>query len=104
MVFIAAGLLLPFLNPRRGLSVETRAATLLLALFVPSQIVVSLLGEGVRDLSKHLAAAQLCLDLLWVLLVLQLLAWVSAKVSVKTISAKTIASAQIGTGVRPSHS
>jgi hypothetical protein len=73
-VFIAAGLLLPFLNPRRGLSVETRAATLLLALFIPSQIVVSLLGEGVRDLSKHLAAAQLCLDLLWVLLVLQLLA------------------------------
>lgn len=90
-LFIAAGLLLPFLS--RRLSVETRAATLLLALFIPSQMAVGLLGEGVRDLSKHLAAAQLCLDLLWVFLVLQLVAWVSAK---------TTASAQTETGVRPS--
>ena len=39
-------------------------ATLLLALFIPTQIAISLLGEGIRDLSKHLWAAQLALDLL----------------------------------------
>ncbi|MEG2425063.1 SDR family NAD(P)-dependent oxidoreductase, partial [Glutamicibacter sp.] len=40
---------------------------LLLALFVVSQVVIVLLGEGVRDMSKHLWAAQLALDMLVVL-------------------------------------
>jgi hypothetical protein len=93
LVFLAAGVLLPFLNLRHAASVEMRMATLLLALFIPSQIAFSLLGEGLRDLSKHLAAAQLCLDLLCVFLVLQLIAWASVKTTI---------SAQIGTGVRPS--
>lgn len=44
-------------------------AMLLLALVFLSQVVVSLLGEGVRDLSKHLAGAQYSLDLLAVLTV-----------------------------------
>lgn len=37
---------------------------LFIALFVPSQIVVCLLGDGVRDLSRHLWAAQLAIDLM----------------------------------------
>jgi hypothetical protein len=78
LVILAAGLLVPFLSPRSGWSVEMRMATLLLALFIPSQIVVSVLGEGLRDLSKHLAAAQLSLDLLCVFLVLQLASWAAA--------------------------
>jgi hypothetical protein len=93
LVFLAAGLLLPFVNLRSTVSIEMRMATLLLALFIPSQIAFSLLGEGLRDLSKHLAAAQLCLDLLCVFLILQLIAWASAKTTI---------SAQTGTGVRPS--
>ncbi len=40
------------------------AASLFLALFCASQIGVSLLGEGVRDLGKHLWGAQLALDFL----------------------------------------
>ena len=45
------------------------APTLLfLSVFVVTQAVVSLVGEGIRDLSKHLWAAQLALDLLVVAL------------------------------------
>lgn len=51
------------------------AAGLLLGLFVASQIVVAMLGEGVRDLSKHLWAAQLALDMLVLLIALQALGW-----------------------------
>lgn len=40
----------------------------LLALFAVSQVPVVLLGEGVRDLSKHLAGAQMALDFLIVLM------------------------------------
>ena len=52
---------------------------LLLALFVVSQIVVGLLGEGVRDLSKHLWAAQMALDMLVVLIGAQCLGWCWAR-------------------------
>lgn len=72
---IVMGLLLPFLPYKSAISGEIKTATLILAAFIPSQFAVSLLGEGVRDLSKHLAAAQFCLDLLCVLLVLQLAAY-----------------------------
>ena len=48
---------------------------LLLALFVVSQVVIVLLGEGVRDMSKHLWAAQLALDMLVVLTAVQGLGW-----------------------------
>lgn len=44
------------------------APVLLLALLVISQVPVVLLGEGVRDLSKHLAGAQYAFDLMLVLL------------------------------------
>ncbi len=93
LALLTAGLLLPFLCPRSVGSVEIRAATLLLALVIPSQFVISLLGDGVRDLSKHLAAAQLSLDLLCVFLVLQVAAWISAK----WISVRKRASEQIET-------
>jgi hypothetical protein len=44
------------------------APLLLLLLLSLSQVPVALLGEGVRDLSKHLAGAQYALDLMLVLL------------------------------------
>jgi len=44
-----------------------RSAIATLSLFVISQIVICLLGEGVRDLSRHLSAAQFALDILTVL-------------------------------------
>ena len=40
------------------------ALVLLLALVFVSQVAVSLVGEGVRDLSKHLSGAQFALDLM----------------------------------------
>ena len=54
---------------------QLAAGGLLLGLFVVSQLIIVLLGEGVRDLSKHLWAAQLALDMLVVLTVLQCLGW-----------------------------
>jgi hypothetical protein len=51
-------------EPADGLA----APLLLLALVCVSQVPVVLLGEGVRDLSKHLAGAQYALDLMLVLL------------------------------------
>jgi len=72
---IIAGFLLPFVTYKSAVSAEIKTATLILALFIPSQFAVSLLGEGVRDLSKHLAGAQFSLDLLGVFLVLQLAAY-----------------------------
>lgn len=51
---------------------------LFLNAFVYSQIVISLLGEGLRDLSKHLIAAQLALDLLVVVTVVNVAALVVA--------------------------
>jgi len=77
-VLILAGIALVFVRHRSVVSVEMKTVTLLLALFIPSQFAVSLLGEGVRDLSKHLAAAQFCLDLLCVLLIVQAAALISA--------------------------
>lgn len=47
------------------------SAILFLALFLASQVAVGLLGEGIRDLSKHLWAAQLALDILLCLLLYQ---------------------------------
>ncbi|MEJ5029674.1 hypothetical protein [Comamonas sp. MYb69] len=48
---------------------------LLLALLVVSQVIIVLLGEGVRDMSKHLWAAQLALDMLVLLVAVQGLGW-----------------------------
>ena len=50
-----------------------------LSLFIVSQIIISLLGEGIRDLSKHLWGAQLALDMLTVITALQLFALVSCR-------------------------
>jgi hypothetical protein len=75
LAIIIAGLLLPFVTYKSIVSAEIKTATLMLAVFIPSQFAVCLLAEGVRDLSKHLAGAQFSLDLLVVLLVLQLVAY-----------------------------
>nr|WP_312988123.1 hypothetical protein [Comamonas koreensis] len=48
---------------------------LLLALLVVSQVIIVMLGEGVRDMSKHLWAAQLALDMLVLLVAVQGLGW-----------------------------
>ena len=47
------------------------APLLLLVLLFASQVPIALLGEGVRDLSKHLAGAQFALDLMVVLVICQ---------------------------------
>ena len=49
--------------------------SLLLALLVVSQVIIVMLGEGVRDMSKHLWAAQLALDMLVLLVAVQGLGW-----------------------------
>lgn len=72
---IAAGLLVPFVRYKAVVSFEIRTVTLLLALFTLSQIPTALLGEGVRDLSKHLAGAQICLDILCVFLIYQIVVY-----------------------------
>lgn len=73
LVVIAAGLLLPFiaLAGRRG---SLAAFSVFLALFALSQIAVSIVGEGVRDLSHHLSAAQYAVDLLVLVCAVQM-AW-----------------------------
>lgn len=69
-LFIAAGLLAGLLRLPGASWVGT--GSLFLAVFIPSQMGISLLGEGIRDLSKHLWAAQLALDLLAILLATQI--------------------------------
>jgi hypothetical protein len=72
-VIVLAGLALSFLPISQSL--ELRALTLFLSLAVPTQIAMCLLGEGVRDLCKHLAGAQLCLDLLSMICLLHLISY-----------------------------
>ena len=50
-----------------------------LDLFVYSQIAVALLGEGLRDLSKHLISAQYALDLVVFLTIANLLTLVAGR-------------------------
>lgn len=57
---VASALVL--LRSKRSSSSALAAGVLILSVFAVSQVVVSLLGEGVRDLSKHLAGAQLSFD------------------------------------------
>ncbi|MFG5778963.1 hypothetical protein ACFIQF_18000 [Comamonas sp. J-3] len=85
-VFLVAALLLFALSRRSASSGLRRLAVggLLLSLLVVSQVLIALLGEGVRDLSKHLWAAQLALDMLVLLCVLQALAWLSQAWSSRT--------------------
>jgi len=73
-VLVALGLVVPFVS-RRGQHRGLGLSSLFLALFILSQIVVSLLGEGIRDLSKHLWAAQLALDFLLLALLAQSVLW-----------------------------
>ena len=74
--FLAAALALLAASRRSGEGMRRLAlGGLILALFMLTQIVVALLGEGIRDLSKHLWGAQLGLDMLVVLTVLQCLGW-----------------------------
>ena len=62
---LLAAALLPF-----GRTLQrARAPIALLSAFALSQVVVSLLGEGVRDLGKHLAAGQYAIDLALAMLI-----------------------------------
>lgn len=70
VIVIALGLVLPMLPARRGNPL--RAASLFLALFFLSQLLVVMLGEGVRDFSRHMSAAQFGLDLLVPLCLVQI--------------------------------
>jgi hypothetical protein len=69
-VIVLAGSVIALLPFHQRL--EIRVLTLFLALAVPTQIAMCLLGEGVRDLCRHLAGAQLCLDVLSMICLLQL--------------------------------
>lgn len=75
ILVLALGCILPLARTR---SSRILGPTMLfLSLFVVSQLVISFLGEGIRDLSKHLWAAQLALDFLALALVGQALLWAS---------------------------
>ena len=85
-IIIALGILIPLLGwAFAHLKIDSglSTATLLLAVFIPSQFAVCLLGEGVRDLSKHLAAAQFCLDLLTALLLWQVIRAIALRAALK---------------------
>lgn len=60
----------------------------LLILFIVSliwsQIAIALIGEGFRDLGKHFAAAQLCYDLLIVILLITLIALMKKILTIKS--------------------
>lgn len=73
LLVVVCGLLAGIAAPRRQSALALTA--LFLVLFISSQIVISLLGEGIRDLSKHLWAAQLALDLLVIILGVQVTRW-----------------------------
>lgn len=75
-VFLVGALVLFALSRRADEGMRRLAlAGLILSLFMITQVVVALLGEGIRDLSKHLWGAQLGLDMLVVLIALQCLGW-----------------------------
>lgn len=79
-LFLVSGLV--FFAFSRKASASSRRLALagaFLSAFIISQIVVSLLGEGIRDLSKHLWAAQLALDMLVAVTLFQVLAWLSKR-------------------------
>lgn len=68
LIILAGGFLLA-LWPRRSEVARLAPAVAFLSVFALSQLAVSLVGEGVRDLSRHWAGAQFSLDILLVLLV-----------------------------------
>ncbi|MGE8320288.1 MAG: hypothetical protein ACN6O3_16175 [Comamonas sp.] len=75
-LFLLGSLVFFALSRRAGDGLRRLAlAGLVLGLFMVTQVVIALLGEGVRDLSKHLWGAQLGLDMLVVLTALQCLGW-----------------------------
>lgn len=68
---VALGLALPVVIWLLGLPCRLCAPSLFLSLMIVSQIGISILGEGLRDLSRHMSAAQLGLDLLVLLCLAQ---------------------------------
>ncbi len=64
------GIVLPCVF-RRKVPVGVAGGSLLLGMFAASQLVVVVLGEGVRDLGRHLSAAQYAMDLLAVYCAIQ---------------------------------
>jgi hypothetical protein len=75
------GLALP-LGPRRRVPEGVAAVSLLLVAFASSQVVVCILGEGVRDLGRHLSAAQYAMDLLLAVVAIQAACLVVARARV----------------------
>lgn len=73
-LLLAVALAVAVQGMRRRQSGGLAAALLVLVLVALSQVPVTLLGEGVRDLSKHLAGAQYAVDLMLVLLLGQVAA------------------------------
>ncbi|WP_460555613.1 hypothetical protein [Comamonas piscis] len=74
-LLVALALFAASRSPRAGRLRPLAVGGLLLALLVVSQVIIVLLGEGVRDMSKHLWAAQLALDMLVLLTAVQCLGW-----------------------------
>jgi hypothetical protein len=96
---IAVALAVCLVGVRGG---DRRYAPLLffIVAFVGSQLVICLVGEGVRDLSRHLWAAQLSIDLLLPLLAWRLFELASQRVAggqmqVRSLAAATMASQQL---------
>lgn len=65
------GLVLPFIG-LRSIKNPFRAASIFLVALIATQIIISFVGEGIRDLSKHLWAAQYGLDILLLVCMAQL--------------------------------
>ena len=74
---LLAGLVLAW-RLRKTQDAMLAAPILFLAAFAMTQAAIALVGEGIRDLSKHLWAAQLALDLLVVALLGQVGLWVAS--------------------------
>lgn len=70
LLIVIMGLVIPLFACRVG-PPPLRVTSVFLSLFALSQVVVAIFGEGVRDLSKHLSAAQFAVDLLVVMLATQ---------------------------------
>jgi hypothetical protein len=70
LLWLVLGAVLPWIARRDPRTLPFQIAISWLSCFAASQLVVAVLGEGFRDLSKHWVAAQFSADLMFVLAVL----------------------------------
>ena len=70
---IIIGSILPFFGNTKN-SPNLKIISLFLTLFIASQLVICILGEGIRDLSRHLSAAQYAMDFFSFIVLVQLYA------------------------------